>query len=114
MAGMTQPPQGIVQLSPQELKALLDSDESITLLDVRTPGERAIAQIEGSRLLDQAAHDELLDGDRDRPLVFQCHHGVRSQAAAEYFQQHGFTRLYNLRGGIDAWSTQVDPAVARY
>jgi len=46
--------------------------------------------------------------------VFQCHHGIRSQDAAEYFAQAGFTNLYNLRGGIDAWSMLVDPSVPRY
>jgi rhodanese-related sulfurtransferase len=40
--------------------------------------------------------------DRDTPIVFQCHHGVRSQHAAEYFRRQGFRNLYNLRGGIDA------------
>src|SRR5690606_29590832 len=74
-------PREIVQISPAELAALLEADPPITLLDVRTPGERAIARIEGSVLLDQALHDELMKGDRARPLVFQCHHGVRSQSA---------------------------------
>ena len=76
--------------------------------------ERAIARIESSRLLDKAYHDALLLLDRETPIVFQCHHGIRSQHAAEYFQGHGFTNLYNLRGGIDAWSLFVDPAVPRY
>ena len=104
----------IRQLSAPELKALLDSGAAIDLVDVRTHQERAIAAIEGSRLLDQAYHDELLLRDRDSPLVFQCHHGIRSQQAAEYFRGKGFTNLYNLSGGIDAWSALVDPAVPRY
>lgn len=107
-------PREIVQLSPAELKALMDAGESFELLDARTPAERAIARIEGSRLLDQAVHDELMQGDRTRPLVFQCHHGMRSQSAAEYFQRAGFTRLYNLAGGIEAWSREIDPSVPRY
>lgn len=107
-------PREIVQISPGELAALLQGDEPVDLLDVRTPGERALARIEGSRLLDQALHDDLMQGDRSRPLVFQCHHGVRSQSAAEHFRRAGFTRLYNLRGGIDAWSLEVDPKVPRY
>jgi len=107
-------PAPIEQISPADLKALRDAGESFELLDVRTPGERAIAQIEGSRLLDQALHDELMLKDRHTALVFQCHHGMRSQAAAEYFQRAGFRRLYNLQGGIEAWSLQVDPSVPRY
>ena len=52
--------------------------------------------------------------DRATPIVFQCHHGIRSQHAAEYFREQGFTTLYNLQGGIDAWSLLVDPSVPRY
>ena len=84
------------------------------LVDVRTDEERAVARIAGSRLLDQASHDALLCLDRDTCIVFQCHHGVRSQQAAEYFRRQGFRNLYNLQGGIDAWSLLVDAAVPRY
>ena len=104
----------IRQLSATELKALLAGDATIELVDVRTPEERTIAAIDGSRLLDQAYHDELLQRDHDTPIAFQCHHGVRSQHAAEYFARQGFTTLYNLSGGIDAWSILVDPSVPRY
>jgi len=104
----------IRQLSAPELKAMLDNGEPLELVDVRTDDERAFASIDGSRLLDRAYHDELLERDRDTPLVFACHHGVRSQQAAEYFRQHGFRNLCNLQGGIDAWSRLVDPSVMRY
>ena len=93
---------------------MLESVQSFELVDVRTPGERAVASIEGARLLDKAYHDDLMALDRDTPIVFQCHHGIRSQSAAEYFQQAGFRNLYNLEGGIDAWSTLVDASVPRY
>lgn len=104
----------IRQLSAPDLKALLESGTAIELVDVRTEEERTIARIDGSRLLDQAYQDALLLRDRDTPIVFQCHHGVRSQHAAEYFRRVGFRNLYNLRGGIDAWSLLVDSSVARY
>ena len=104
----------IQQLSPLELKAMLDSAEPFQLIDVRTPEERDIALIAGSRLLDQAYHDALLALDADTLFVFQCHHGIRSQRAAEYFRDRGFRRLYNLSGGIDAWSASVDPSIPRY
>jgi monothiol glutaredoxin len=102
------------QLSAPDLKALLKSGAAIELVDVRTEEERAIAMIAGSRLLDQAYHEALLLRDRETPIVFQCHHGVRSQHAAEYFRREGFRNLYNLRGGIDAWSLLVDTSVPRY
>jgi rhodanese-related sulfurtransferase len=84
------------------------------LVDVRTEEERAIAKIEGSRLLDADGHRYLLGLDRNMTVVFQCHHGIRSQSAAEYFLREGFQNLYNVRGGIDAWSQLVDPSVPRY
>ena len=102
------------QLSAPDLKALLESGAAIELVDVRTEEERAIAVIDGSRLLDRAYHDALLLRDRDTPIVFQCHHGIRSQQAAEYFRHAGFRNLHNLRGGIDAWSLLVDTSVPRY
>jgi monothiol glutaredoxin len=104
----------IQQLSAPALKELIDSGAPIQIVDVRTPEERSVACLEGSRLLDKPYHDELLQLDRDTTLVFQCHHGIRSQAAAEYFLRHGFRHLYNLSGGIDDWSRLVDPSVPRY
>ena len=65
----------IRQLSAPELKALMESGAPFELVDVRTEDERAVATIEGSRLLDQAYHDHLLALDRNTTLVFQCHHG---------------------------------------
>lgn len=93
---------------------MVDSGVPFELVDVRTEEERALAKIEGSRLLDKPYHDYLLSLDRSTTLVFQCHHGIRSQSAAEYCLAQGFENLYNLRGGIDAWSQLVDPSVPRY
>ena len=104
----------IRQLSAPELKVMVDSGTPIELVDVRTVEERAIATIGGARLLDQPYHDELLARGPDTVIVFQCHHGIRSQSAAQYFLQQGFRNLYNLQGGIDAWSLLVDPSVPRY
>jgi monothiol glutaredoxin len=104
----------IRQIGAPELKSMLDSGAAFELVDVRTEEERAIAHIDGSRLLDRAYMDQLLALDRDTAIVFQCHHGIRSQSAAEYCQTQGFRNLYNLRGGIDAWSRDVDPTVPRY
>ena len=51
---------------------------------------------------------------KDTPLAFHCHHGGRSNNAAEHFLAQGFKQVYNLKGGIDAWSVDVDPTVPRY
>lgn len=102
------------QLTVGELKALLESGRSFELLDVRTPDEREKARIEGARLLDAALHATLEKLDLDTQLVFHCHHGGRSQKAAEHFASLGFRDVHNVVGGIDAWSSEVDPDVPRY
>jgi monothiol glutaredoxin len=108
-------PPRVKQISATELKEMMDRGLPFELVDVRTEEERAIAKIHGSRLLSKESHDYLLSLDRNTAIVFQCHHGIRSQSAAEYFlREKGFRNLYNLRGGIDAWSQLVDPSVRRY
>ena len=102
------------QLAPDALKSMIDAKEAFELFDVRTPEERAIASIAGARLLDEDAVRHIESLDKDIPIVFHCHHGGRSQAAAERFVRQGYRRVYNLAGGIDAWSTSVDPATPRY
>ena len=107
-------PARVRPMSAEELKLRLDSGDKLELIDVRSEDEREIAHIEGSKLLDQALLDQLLELDRETTLVFHCHHGPRSQRAAEQFVQRGFKSVYNLVGGIDAWSRDVDPDVAQY
>ena len=107
-------PAGVRQIRPEELKRLLDAGEPLRLYDARSQEERAIARIEGARLLDEEALREIADLDRNTLLVFHCHTGRRSQAAAERFASEGFRRVHNLAGGIDAWSLDVDPEVPRY
>jgi monothiol glutaredoxin len=104
----------IQQISAPELKAMIDSGATFEFVDVRTEMEREIAYIEGSRLIDQTYFDELMVMDKNTPMVFQCHHGMRSQSAAQHFAANGFTTLYNLEGGIDAWSALVDAKIPRY
>ncbi len=107
-------PAAVKAIPPRELKALLDAGTVVHLLDVRTPQERATASIAGSRLLDETVIGEIEALDKSTPLAFFCHHGGRSQNAAEHFLQQGFKAVYNLAGGIDAWSGTVDPTIPRY
>lgn len=84
------------------------------LYDVRTEDEYERASIVGAVLLEAEVVDEIAALPRDTPLYFHCHHGVRSQRAAEHFVEKGFREVYSLVGGIDAWSQEVDPEVPRY
>lgn len=107
-------PAQVQQLSVEQLSAWMDAGEAIHLIDVRTDQEWSIARIEGAKLLDPDVEAWILAQPRDARLVFQCHHGMRSQHAAEHFLQQGFRHVFNLAGGIDAWSARVDPDVPRY
>jgi monothiol glutaredoxin len=106
-------PAQVKQVSPKELKALVDQGK-IKFYDVRTDKERGVAKIANTTLLDDATMGAIEAMPKDTPLAFYCHHGNRSRAAAEHFLKLGFTNVYNLAGGIDAWSRDVDPSVPRY
>lgn len=86
----------------------------VHFLDVRTPEEWQLARIEGFRLLDAGLAGRMGDLAADTELVFLCHHGMRSEAAARHFADQGFHNVWNVVGGIDAWSREVDPAIPRY
>ena len=111
-AASNEPPK-VMQLSAAELEAMLDQGE-IILFDVRPQHERALAAIAGARPLDASGQEYLLGPDRDTPIAFCCHHGIRSQAAAQQMLHEGFRHVYNLKGGIDAWSLTIDASVPRY
>ena len=105
-------PPPVQPMSVTELKRRLDAGSTLRLLDVRGPAERQAAQIAAAAPLDEAAEIESLP--EDTPLVFHCHTGVRSRAAAERFRLLGFKNVYNLEGGIEAWSVEIDSSVPRY
>jgi monothiol glutaredoxin len=107
-------PPRVKQLSAKALKSMLDSGTTLALFDVRTPEEHATASIAGAQLLDAAGQAKLASLDRAATVVLHCHHGGRSQRAAEALLAEGFKDVYNLEGGIDAWSQTVDPKVPRY
>ena len=104
----------VQEMSVQSLRELLDEGANLRLLDVRTVEERLIASIEGSELLDPTLTEELRQLPKEAMLVFHCHHGPRAQEAAQQFVAAGFTDVYNLTGGIGAWSREIDPDVPCY
>ncbi len=107
-------PPSVKAIAPAEAKAMLERDPGLHFIDVRTPGERERAQIPGTVLLDPPTMAMLSKLPKDTPLVFHCHHGQRSQQAALHFLELGFRTVYNVVGGIEAWSREVDPAIPRY
>jgi len=107
-------PPPISQITPRELHEVMENGQQLHLFDVREPHELEKARLENSRLLDQDTVQFIESLGKDEMLVFYCHHGHRSNSAADYFRKQGYTNVHNLAGGIDAWSKEVDSSVPTY
>lgn len=104
-----------MQIEPRELADRLAAKETINLLDVRTREEWESVKLPGAHLFTQELMQEILSkwSRADLVLIYD-HQGTRSMDAAAYFQGHGFENVKSLRGGIDAWSAEVDSSLPRY
>ena len=103
------------EITTVQLKAMLESPMPPLVLDVREEWEWQRAHVDAARLLPMASVPDHLDElDRGRDLVVMCHHGGRSRQIVLFLEQQGYDRAINLRGGIDAWSREVDPSVPLY
>jgi adenylyltransferase/sulfurtransferase len=108
-----------LEIDASEAKRLLwDAHPGeMLLLDCRTPEEHATARIAGAMLLPMQELPERigeLESWRTRPIIVHCHHGVRSLRVTHWLRERGFAAVSSMRGGIDAWSTAVDPGGPRY
>jgi len=119
------------EISPAELRDWLgagESGEGPLLVDCREEDEHAYCRIEGSMLMPLSRFPEEVAGrwggpgtpvsrpgeEGGRPVVVYCHHGMRSLHATAYLRERGRPRVWSLAGGIERWSTEIDPAVPRY
>lgn len=105
----------VPEITPTELKQMIDERRDFRLVDVREPHEFDICRIPGSVLIplgDVPARMNELDSAQD--IVVHCRSGMRSARAVELLQKAGFRRIHNLKGGILAWSDEVDPSVPKY
>src|SRR5262250_1650935 len=104
------------EITAEEVQAMQKGAEDFTLLDVREPWEVQTSSIEGAKLIPMGevpsrAHQEL---DPEEHIVVMCHHGVRSMNVTVWLRQQGFEKVQSMRGGIDAWSRQIDSKVPLY
>lgn len=105
------------EISVHEARARLAASQPPRLIDVREPDEWDIAHVAGAELLPLSqwpaiAAEKLTD--LATPVLVLCHHGGRSARATDFLLRNGFTDVTNVAGGIDAWATEIDPALARY
>ena len=106
------------ETTANDVKRRLDAGEALQLIDVREPFEHQIASIANSELIPMitvpAALQQIERKSDSGVLVVFCHHGMRSLSVVNWLRQQGVTECQSMSGGIDRWSTDVDPAVPRY
>jgi rhodanese-related sulfurtransferase len=104
------------EISPSEVRAKQAAGDALRLIDVREPAEHTLCEIDGAELIPMRSipeHLNDLDGDGP-PLIVFCHHGVRSLSVVDWLRRQGVENCQSMAGGIDAWSTMIDPSVPRY
>jgi rhodanese-related sulfurtransferase len=104
-----------LEITPCEVKDRLDRGEKLLLVDVREAWEHAQCHIEGAALIPMGtipANLQQLDTDED--VICYCHHGMRSLDVANWLRHQGVKSAKSMAGGIDRWSTEIDPKVPRY
>jgi molybdopterin/thiamine biosynthesis adenylyltransferase/rhodanese-related sulfurtransferase len=104
----------VPEITPRELKARLDRGDDLFILDVREPHEYQICNIGGYLIPLGDLSRRVSELDSSREIVAHCRSGKRSAEASEFLRQAGFRKVLNLKGGILAWSDEVDPSVPKY
>ncbi|MEM7709008.1 MAG: Grx4 family monothiol glutaredoxin [Pseudomonadota bacterium] len=107
-------PPPVLALSVTDLKALVDAGNAPTVYDVRPASEQEQVSLPFTTALTREEMQTINALPKDTPIAFLCHHGRSSAGTAEHFRKQGFTKVYNVTGGIDAWSKEVDSAVPTY
>jgi adenylyltransferase/sulfurtransferase len=108
------PQSTVPEITPRELKARLDRGDDLFILDVREPHEYQICNLGGHLIPLGDLPQRVSELDSSREIVAHCRSGTRSAEASEFLRQAGFRKVLNLKGGIVAWSDEVDPSVPKY
>lgn len=102
------------EITVSELKEWIDEGKDFQLIDVRETFEYEMSNLNG---LNIPLSGVLIEADKismDKPVVMQCRSGVRSAAALQQLERIGYSNLYNLKGGILAWASEIDPSIQVY
>jgi rhodanese-related sulfurtransferase len=104
-----------IEITPREVKALLDTGKDFLFVDVREPWEHATSYIEGAKLIPlREIPANLAQIEEAGEVVLFCHHGMRSLDAAAWLRSQGVGGARSMAGGIDRWAVEIDPHVPRY
>ncbi len=101
-----------MQVEPEVVKGWLGQGEKFLFLDLRNPSLTGGLTVAGAEPLDFANQAKYMQLPKDTRIVFLCQAGVASLDAAAYFAGHGYTQVYSVRGGIEAWGARVQPAIS--
>ncbi len=105
------------EITPTQVKALIDSGEEVVWLDCRTPAEHELVRLPNSvfaPIQDAVAQLPNLQPLAGRRIVVYCHHGIRSLQMTAFLRQQGFDNVKSLAGGIDRWALEIEPDMQRY
>ena len=111
------PDPSTLEIQPTEVAALRASGEAFLLIDCREDDEWQVCRIDGAVLMPLSRFGEIARNrftDPEEAAVIYCHHGMRSAQAALFLRQYGMHRVWSMAGGIEAWSTEIDPSVPKY
>ena len=104
-----------LQITPSDVKSLLNRNENLLLVDVREPWETQLCSLPGAQLIPMGAIPANLQKlDVEGDVICYCHHGVRSLDVAVWLRSQGVTGAKSMTGGIERWSAEIDPTVPRY
>ncbi len=110
-----------LELSGAQLRILMEAGGPHVLIDVREPWEHQLVRLPNDQLIPMAYIPMQLDSlrtmaaeDSSRPLIFYCHHGIRSLQVVSWLRSQGIANTVSLRGGIDGWARDIDPEMESY
>ena len=105
-----------LEITPQDVKRRMDAGENLRLIDVREPFEVQQASINGAEVIPMRTIPKALGAleDEENPIIVFCHHGMRSMQVVGWLREQGVENCLSMAGGIDRWSLEIDPKVARY
>ena len=102
------------EITVTELKKLKDNQSDFQLIDVREEHELEICEIGGIHIAMGEVMDNLDKISREKQVIIHCRSGARSGAICQALEANGFNNVYNLKGGIIAWSAEIDPSITKY
>ncbi len=105
----------IQNLSPVEVQSLLNSNQTYRIIDVREEWEYNLVKLDKAELMPLSKFAKIYEQlNPEEILIIYCHHGTRSYSICNFLKSKGYKNLINLKGGINAWSLQIDSSLTRY